>query len=855
MVLTAALVFFYFRDFVNHFLDWGEIRYQRKMAKNEVQRCMEWLFKQQEGMEQGSFGKGRQGVLEALTAQKAASRDIRDFRGTVDSAMTNEKLAQEAKKDLDDNFNSVSSLSKKRQQCLEVVSQIAVMEDLIQGLSMEFDSRAQHLVNSSEAARRQNDDRTTTQTNESMARASQTCVQAVRSNWKWMTQVMQCAEVHLRNAAAYHEFFHEVEEAEYWMETTLSRIHLSFDRNKLQGSRTDAMAIQNEVKEVLAGFLQWQTKIDYLFDRAKEVVPVPQRTSALKEERPVIALTDFSNSQITFIEGEALYLMDNSDRMKWKVRNNAGEVGVVPAVIILIPSPYGPATDAAIRLRLQLLSLWTASVKRLGYQLIAFMLLVFRDWNDDEVLCGVVWYVASVKRLGYQLIAFMLLVFRDWNDDEVSLLQKLSQKDKDELLRVLEYIDSTLKQHWHEYGNFQELQERIQRLQMIIEEAPEADESNDEFLQTVVVQIKTLEDLLRKYKDFWAFWETYKTIVELIKQPEFLLVCDKWEQLRYITTAHFVRFWDTHLDVVDGDITKQTASLAMHEAPAEEMVSSEVTIAEEHEDTTTETVSTSLVEEQHTFVIKGVLDPRDKISTLGLQEAIVLGVVDQARGLYINPLTGEQMTMNDAMSMGFVVMEMVSKKKIREEKQSYGLITIKITRETRPYTITGVLDPHSEKTLTVTEASQQGILDTHGSTYRTESGDKISIQDAISSGLILVDYHEDPNAKPEVVTKTYAVHGVVDQKKKEKVSFNEAVNQGLLDRDSAEYVNNVTGQTVGVQEAIMRGFIKARVVEDPSKLAIDPRNTIVVEKLESAKQKLRRGVKAMKMFKALGKKV
>ena len=33
----------------------------------------------------------------------------------------------------------------------------------------------------------------------------QTCVQAVRSNWRWMFQVMQCAEVHLRNAAAYHE--------------------------------------------------------------------------------------------------------------------------------------------------------------------------------------------------------------------------------------------------------------------------------------------------------------------------------------------------------------------------------------------------------------------------------------------------------------------------------------------------------------------------------------------------------------------------------------------------------------------------------------------------------------------------
>lgn len=43
------------------------------------------------------------------------------------------------------------------------------------------------------------------------------------------------------------QFFHEVEEAEYWMETTLTRIHLSFDRNRLQGNRADAEAIQEEI--------------------------------------------------------------------------------------------------------------------------------------------------------------------------------------------------------------------------------------------------------------------------------------------------------------------------------------------------------------------------------------------------------------------------------------------------------------------------------------------------------------------------------------------------------------------------------------------------------------------------------
>lgn len=40
----------------------------------------------------------------------------------------------------------------------------------------------------------------------------------------------------------------------------------------------------------------------------------------------------------------------------------------------------------------------------------------------------------------------------------------------------------------------------------------------------------------------------------------------------------------------------------------------------------------------------------------------------------------QSITMVDAMNEGRVIMEFVSKRKIREEKNSYGLITIKITK-------------------------------------------------------------------------------------------------------------------------------------------------------------------------------
>ncbi|ESO92871.1 hypothetical protein LOTGIDRAFT_232953 [Lottia gigantea] len=785
------------------------------MAKSDVQKCMDWLFQQQGEMELASYGKGSNGVLEAVKKQRLKDREIKDFRNNIHKALAKYDPKNGETIQVNDNYDSVEALSSKRSACLEVISQIASLEELVQDMSTEFDSRAVHLVNIGENNKLKG---ARSQTNESLARAAQNCITAVRQNWKWVISTMQCAEVHGRNAAAYQEFFHEVEEAEYWMDTTLSRIHTTFDKSKLNGDRADVQAIMDEMKDVLLAYLQWQTKVDTLFNRSKDLVPVPQRLNKVQEPRPVIALTDFNTNEISFSEGDTLTLLDNSDKKSWRVQNSGGQVGKIPSVILLLPGPSGPAIDAAIRLRLQLLALWTNSVKRLGYQMIAFMLLVFRDWNSEEI----------------------------------SALQAMSKKDKAELLRIMKYLEDTLLKNWDGYGDFEELQERINRLRTIIEESPEAAQSDSSSVSTVVVQIKYLEQLLTKYQDFWAYWETNKSVVELLRQPKYLLVCDKWEQLRYITTAHFVTFWDTNLGIEDfskqrkgvqPEIEKQQASLALHEKPKEHMtptmeVEEEWTMSTEYEETITDQVQTSVEEEQHTFVITGVVDAKTG-ERLTLQQAVMMNIVDQARGTYYNTKTRRTIQMSEAMNEGLIIMDFISKKKIREEKKEFGLITVKVTKENRPYTILGVLDPATEEKLSVSKAVEKKILNTRESTYKTEHGEKMSIADAISSGLVLVEYHKaHGNEKPVVESKTYAVNGVIDQKNKQKVPFAEAIKIGILDKDTGEYTNNATKEKVHVTEAIVRGYIKARVVADANAIDIDPENKIVVEKKENMKAKL-----------------
>ena len=121
--------------------------------------------------------------------------------------------------------------------------------------------------------------------------------------------------------------------------------------------------------------------------------------------------------------------------------------------------------------------------------------------------------------------------------------------------------------------------------------------------------------------------------------------------------------------------------------------------------------------------------------------------------------------------------------------------------------------------------------------------------DAIQSGLVIADFHgsEEDNVVEE--TKTYAVNGVIDQKRlKRQVSFSHALTNGILEADTGMYVNTETRERVPITDAIMKGYIKARIVTDTSKLDIDPSNKIVVQRLASVQEKIMKAVKVAKAF-------
>ena len=185
-------------------------------------------------------------------------------------------------------------------------------------------------------------------------------------------------------------------------------------------------------------------------------------------------------------------------------------------------------------------------------------------------------------------------------------------------------------------------------------------------------------------------------------------------------------------------------------------------------------------------------------------------------------------------------MEFTKTKKSAEKRRDVGLVTIKTQRESRPYTVKGVIDAKTDEKLSVDMAIEKGILNQEKGTYKnTMDNTVMPLADAIDSGLLVVEFDKDAKvSEPEMETKTYAIYAVVDQRKKRRVPFSEAVKLNLVNRETGAYRNNVTGEEVYVGDAIKKGFIKATIVHDTNSLDIPNENRVVIDNVHSLRQKL-----------------
>ena len=74
---------------------------------------------------------------------------------------------------------------------------------------------------------------------------------------------------------------------------------------------------------------------------------------------------------------------------------------------------------------------------------------------------------------------------------QIQMLQCMTDKERKELLGVLKYIEDTLLKNWNGYGGFEELQEKILRLRMILEESDgKATAQGEQYYNYVLYQLQ-----------------------------------------------------------------------------------------------------------------------------------------------------------------------------------------------------------------------------------------------------------------------------------------------------------------------------------------------------------------------------
>ncbi|XP_048792399.1 dystonin isoform X27 [Lagopus muta] len=188
---------------------------------------------------------------------------------------------------------------------------------------------------------------------------------AMQTQWSWILQLCHCVEQHLRENAAYFEFFSDAKEAMEYLKNLKDAIYRKYscDRSSSLHRLEDLVQESMEEKEQL---LQYKSTVAGLVGRAKAIIQLKPRNPdcVLKTTIPIKAICDYRQIEITIYKDDECILANNSHRAKWKVISPSGNEAMVPSVCFTVPPPNKEAIDTANRIEQQfqnVLALWHES--------------------------------------------------------------------------------------------------------------------------------------------------------------------------------------------------------------------------------------------------------------------------------------------------------------------------------------------------------------------------------------------------------------------------------------------------------------------------------------------------------------
>ncbi|XP_078255159.1 dystonin isoform X4 [Rhinoraja longicauda] len=219
---------------------------------------------------------------------------------------------------------------------------------------------------------------------------------AMQTQWSWILQLCSCVERHLKENAAYFEFYNDAKESMDYLRNLQETI-----KRKYNGDKSSSMVrledlVQDSMDEK-EQLLQYKSNVASLMSRAKAIVQLKPRNheNPIRISIPIKAICDYKQIEITIYKEDECLLENNSHRVKWKVISPTGNEAMVPSVCFLVPPPNKEAVEMAIRIEQlyqNVLTLWHQSH-------INMKSIVSWHYLMNEISTIRAWNVASIKTM------------------------------------------------------------------------------------------------------------------------------------------------------------------------------------------------------------------------------------------------------------------------------------------------------------------------------------------------------------------------------------------------------------------------------------------------------------------------
>ncbi|XP_052332834.1 desmoplakin-like isoform X2 [Oncorhynchus keta] len=162
----------------------------------------------------------------------------------------------------------------------------------------------------------------------------------LQTQWSWLLQITKCIHVHLKENAAYSQFFKEANETYSKLQKDHEIIRKKFTCDKgtpLENLTELLKNLEREKERVMEN----KRQVKHLVNKSKSIVRLRPRNPEEKSSTAVIvqALCDFKQDQKGILKGDEGILKDNSQRSKWQVTGPGGLDMLIPSVCLLIPPP------------------------------------------------------------------------------------------------------------------------------------------------------------------------------------------------------------------------------------------------------------------------------------------------------------------------------------------------------------------------------------------------------------------------------------------------------------------------------------------------------------------------------------